>query len=94
VTITVRNHEWMAVGAWVYDNFDAISGVSFLPHSDHTYRQAPYQECGKEVYEAALALMPTALDWSKLSDYELEDTSKGSSTFACAGGSCEVVDLV
>ena len=93
VTITVRENEWMAVGAWVYDNFDAVSGVSFLPHSDHTYRQAPYQECDKETYEKALSIMPSKIDWTKLSDYELEDTSKGTSTFACVGGSCEVVDL-
>ena len=93
VTITVKDDEWMEVGAWVYKNFDEVSGVSFLPHSDHTYQQAPYQECSKREYEDALALMPQKIDWSKLSDYETEDTSKGTSTFACAGGSCEIVDL-
>lgn len=93
VTITVREHEWMAVGAWVYEHFDEVSGVSFLPHSDHTYQQAPYQDCDKETYEKALALMPAKIDWSKLSDYETEDTSKGSQTFACVGGSCEIVDI-
>ena len=94
VTITVRDHEWMAVGAWVYEHFDEVSGVSFLPHSDHTYQQAPYQEVDKETYEKALAAMPPKIDWSKLSAYETEDTSKGTSTFACVGGSCEVVDLL
>jgi ribonucleoside-triphosphate reductase (thioredoxin) len=93
VTVTVRDHEWMEVGAWVYKHFDEVSGVSFLPHSDHTYQQAPYQEVGKREYEDLLALMPARIDWAKLSDYETEDTSKGTSTFACAGGSCEIVDL-
>ena len=93
VTVTVRDHEWMEVGAWVYKYFDEVSGVSFLPHSDHTYQQAPYQECSEREYNDALALMPSRIDWSKLSDYETEDTSKGTSTFACAGGSCEMVDL-
>jgi len=93
ITVTVRDHEWMEVGAWVYKHFDEVSGVSFLPHSDHTYQQAPYQECSEREYLDALALMPERIDWSKLSEYETEDTSKGTSTFACAGGSCEIVDL-
>jgi len=94
VTVTVRDHEWMEVGAWVYKYFDEVSGVSFLPHSDHTYQQAPYQECSEREYNEALALMPSRIDWSKLSEYETEDTSKGTSTFACVGGSCDMVDLV
>lgn len=93
ITVTVRNDEWLEVGAWVYKHFDEVSGVSFLPHSDHTYQQAPYQEVGKETYEKALAVMPDKIDWAKLSEYEFEDTSKGTSTFACSGGSCEIVDL-
>jgi ribonucleoside-diphosphate reductase alpha chain len=93
ITVTVRDHEWMEVGAWVYKHFDEVSGVSFLPHSDHTYQQAPYQEVGKREYEDLLALMPKKIDWSDLRFYELEDTSKGTSTFACSGGSCEIVDL-
>ena len=92
ITVTVRDHEWMEVGAWVYKHFDEVSGVSFLPHSDHTYQQAPYQECSKNDYDALKDLMPPKIDWSRLSDYELEDTSKGTGTFACVG-SCEVVDL-
>ncbi|CAB4124426.1 RTPR, ribonucleoside-triphosphate reductase, adenosylcobalamin-dependent [uncultured Caudovirales phage] len=94
VTITVRDHEWLEVGAWVYKHFDEVSGVSFLPHSDHSYQQAPYQECSKREYEQALELMPKSIDWSKLSEYEFEDTSKGMGTFNCVGGSCEIVDLV
>lgn len=93
ITVTVRDHEWMDVGAWVYKYFDEVSGVSFLPHSDHTYQQAPYQEVGQREYEDLLAIMPPKIDWSKLSDYEKEDTSKGTSTFACVGGACEIVDL-
>ena len=93
VTITVREHEWMEVGAWVYKNFDEISGVSFLPHFEMNYQQLPYQEVGKHDYETLLSVMPERIDWARLSEYETEDTSKGTSTFACAGGSCEMVDL-
>ena len=93
ITVTVRDHEWMEVGAWVYKHFDEVSGISFLPHSDHTYQQAPYQECSEREYLDALVLMPERIDWSKLSEYEFEDTSKGSSTFACVGGVCEIVDI-
>ena len=93
VTITVRDNEWMAVGAFVYDHFDEMSGVSFLPHSDHTYQQAPYQDCTKEEYQALLKQMPKAIDWSVLSEYEKEDSTKSSQTFACTGDVCEVVDI-
>lgn len=93
ITVTVRDHEWMEVGAWVYKYFDEVSGVSFLPHSDHTYQQAPYQEVTEREYLDALAIMPERIDWSKLSEFETEDASKGTSTFACAGGACEIVDL-
>ena len=93
ITVTVRDHEWMEVGAWVYKHFDEVSGVSFLPHSDHTYQQAPYQEVGEREYLDLLAIMPPKIDWAKLSDYETEDTSKGVSTFACVGGACEIVDI-
>ncbi len=93
VTITVREHEWIEVGAWVYSNFNEIGGVSFLPHSDHTYRQAPYQECGKEEYEKMSKLMPKNIDWDKLSEYEKEDNTIGSQELACSGNSCELVDM-
>lgn len=93
ITITVREHEWMEVGAWVYKHFDEVSGVSFLPHSDHTYKQAPYQDCTKEEYEAFLEKMPKTVDWSLLSNYEKEDKTVGSQTYACSGNVCEVVDL-
>jgi ribonucleoside-diphosphate reductase alpha chain len=94
VTISVRDSEWMAVGAFVYEHFDEMSGVSFLPHSDHTYQQAPYQDCTKEQYEEMLALMPDSIDWEELNDYESEDNTVSMQTMACSGDSCEIVDLV
>ena len=93
VTINVKKDEWFEVGAFVYKHFDEMSGVSFLPFSEHTYQQAPYQDCDKETYESALAAMPASLDWDKLSDYEQEDNTAGSQTLACSGDSCEIVDL-
>jgi ribonucleoside-diphosphate reductase alpha chain len=93
VTISVRDHEWMEVGAFVYKHFDEMSGVSFLPHSDHTYQQAPYQECEATDYHELLELMPKAIDWSELSEYENEDNTAGSQTMACSGDTCEIVDL-
>jgi ribonucleoside-diphosphate reductase alpha chain len=93
VTITVRDNEWMEVGAWVFKHFDEVSGISFLPHSDHSYQQAPYQEVSERDYKELLAVMPASIDWSKLSDFETEDTSKGTSTFACVGGNCDMVDI-
>jgi ribonucleoside-diphosphate reductase alpha chain len=96
ITVTVKEHEWPAVGAWVFDQFDSISGVSFLPHSDHSYRQAPYQECTEEEYEAMKLRMPPKIDWTELSLYEQEDNTTGMQSLACSSGdgSCEVVDLV
>ena len=93
VTITVKEHEWPIVGGWVYENFDEVSGISFLPHSDHSYRQAPYQDCTKEEYEELLTQLPTDIDWSRLGEYEKEDNTSGTQTFACSGDSCEIVDL-
>jgi ribonucleoside-diphosphate reductase alpha chain len=93
VTITVRENEWLDVGAWVYRHFDEVSGISFLPHSDHSYKQAPYQECSKAEYERMLEIMPTTIDWSGLSDFEKDDATKGSQTMACSSGVCELVDL-
>jgi ribonucleoside-triphosphate reductase len=93
VTINVRKDEWFEVGAFVYKHFDEMSGVSFLPYNEHTYQQAPYQECGKSDYEMLLSLMPKRIDWARLSEYEKEDTTKSSQTFACSGEVCEIVDL-
>jgi len=94
VTISVRKHEWLDVGAFVYKHFDEMSGVSFLPHSDHTYQQAPYQDCDKGEYQRLLKLMPKSIDWTKLSEYEQEDNTVSMQTMACSGDSCEIVDLV
>lgn len=94
VTINVRKDEWVEVGAFVYKHFDEMSGVSFLPYSEHTYQQAPYQEVDKAVYEERKSAMPASIDWSKLSSYEVEDNTAGSQTLACSGDSCEIVDLV
>lgn len=93
ITVTVKEHEWMEVGAWVYKHFDEVSGISFLPYADHSYQQAPYQDCTKEEYEALLAKMPKNVEWSMLQNYEKEDQTVGNQTFACSGDKCEVVDL-
>ena len=94
VTINVRSSEWFSVGAFVYEHFDEMSGVSFLPYNEHTYQQAPYQEVGKSEYQELLDIMPSSIDWSLLSEYESEDNTAGSQTLACSGDSCEIVDLV
>jgi ribonucleoside-diphosphate reductase alpha chain len=93
VTISVRDSEWLDVGAFVYKHFDEMSGVSFLPHSDHTYQQAPYQDCSENEYKELLKLMPKRIDWSKLSEYEQEDNTVAMQTMACSGDVCEIVDL-
>jgi ribonucleoside-diphosphate reductase alpha chain len=94
VTINVRNDEWFEVGAFVYKHFDEMSGVSFLPFDEHTYQQAPYQDCSKTDYKTLLSCMPDAINWEDLSGYEKEDNTAGSQTLACSGDSCEIVDLV
>ena len=93
VTVSVRDNEWMEVGAFVFKHFDEMSGVSFLPHSDHTYQQAPYQDCTEEEYNSMLDKFVYDIDWNSLDDYEKEDTTAGSQTFACSGDSCEIVDI-
>jgi ribonucleoside-triphosphate reductase len=93
ITVSVKEDEWVGVGAWVWEHFDEVSGVSFLPFSDHTYKQAPYQDCTVEEYKELLASMPQDVDWSRLGEYEQEDNTAGTQTFACSGNSCEVVDL-
>ena len=92
-TVSVREHEWLEVGAWVYEHFDEISGVSFLPHSEHVYQQAPYQDITKEEYLDAIKLMPQHIDWAELSNYEEEDNTTGSQELACSSGVCEIVDI-
>jgi ribonucleoside-triphosphate reductase len=94
ITVSVKEDEWMEVGAWVYKNFDEVSGISFLPHSEHTYKQAPYQEISKEEYEALAAQMPKNIRWEDLSFYETEDGTSTNATLACSSdGNCELVDI-
>ena len=90
VTISVKEEEWLQVGSWVYDNFKYMSGVSFLPFAEHTYKQAPYQDCTKQEYEMLLKSMPAAVDWEKLSEYEQTDMTIGAQELACAAGFCEI----
>ena len=93
VTISVREEEWMEVGAFVYKYFDEMSGVSFLPHSEHTYQQAPYQEVDKDTYKMVLQTMPERIDWAGLSEYEKDDNTIAMQTMACSGDVCEIVDI-
>ena len=106
MTINVKKDEWFEVGAFVYKNFDEMSGVSFLPYNEHTYQQAPYQEVDKtepvydsqgniqlHSYESLLEMMPERIDWLKLQDYEKEDTTVSMQTMACSGDVCEIVDI-
>ena len=86
-------HEWVEVGNWCYSNFDSLSGISFLPFSDHSYRQAPYQDSTKEEYKKLCADMPDAIDWKEFDNYEKEDNTKASQELACSAGVCEVVDI-
>jgi ribonucleoside-diphosphate reductase alpha chain len=93
VTINVKKDEWFEVGAFVYEHFDEMSGVSFLPYNEHTYQQAPYQSCTRDDYKKLSKIMPKSIDWAKLSEYEKEDTTASSQTFACTGDVCEIVDI-
>ena len=94
ITVSVKDDEWMEVGAWVYKHFDEVSGISFLPHSDHSYKQAPYQEVTETEYLELLAKMPSNIRWEDLSFYETEDGTSGTQTLACTSdGNCEIVDI-
>jgi ribonucleoside-diphosphate reductase alpha chain len=94
VTITVKEEEWPEVGSWVWEHFDSISGISFLPFSDHTYRQAPYQDCTKQEYQELTKEIPQNVDWGELSKFEEIDYTVGSQELACsADGGCEIVDI-
>ena len=93
VTISVKEEEWVPVGAWCWENFEYLSGVSFLPFSDHTYQQAPYQDIDEKTYKKLAKNMPTNIDWDKLQDFEKEDNTKGSQELACTAGVCELVDI-
>ena len=89
ITVYVREDEWMKVGAWVYENFDDIIGVSFLPYSDHTYKQAPYQEITEEEYNNLIENFPKSIEWSEL--VENTDVTEGSQELACVSGACDII---
>ena len=91
ITVYVKEHEWLEVGAWVYKNFDVMSGVSFLPHSEHSYKQAPYQEVNENTYKEWLKKTPKNINWRDLTNYEKEDTTTSSKELACTAGACEIV---
>ena len=93
VTISVKEKEWVSVGAWCWDNFNYLSGVSFLPHTDHSYKQAPYQDVDQTEYNSLMKQMPKDIDWSKLSDIEKEDTTTGTQELSCTAAVCELVDI-
>jgi ribonucleoside-triphosphate reductase len=93
VTIYVKPDEWEEVGNWVYDNFDEVSGISFLPHSEHTYQQAPYQDITADEYNEWVKRMPQDVDWDMLSSYELEDSTTGTQELSCTAGQCDIVDI-
>lgn len=93
ITVSVREDEWMEVGAWVYKNFDDVSGISFLPYSEHSYKQAPYQEISKDEYDRFVKIMPDLIQWDLLSMYETEDGTTGTQALACTSSDCELVDI-
>ncbi len=93
ITVTVRENEWLEVGAWVYKHFDEISGISFLPFDEHIYKQAPYQDCDKKEYLDLKKKMPSTINWERLAEYEKEDTTTGTQDLACSAGVCEIVDI-
>jgi ribonucleoside-diphosphate reductase alpha chain len=94
ITVSVSDEEWPEVGAWVYKHFDEMSGVSFLPKFEHTYQQAPYQDCTEEEYNQMFLTMPAFIDWDELGQFEKsEDTTRGTQTLSCTGDYCEIVDI-
>ena len=93
VTVNVKEDEWIEAANWVYENWDDVGGISFLPYDTGTYKQAPYAECDETTYKQFYFDTPKAIDWSLLSVYETEDTTTGSQTLSCTAGNCEVVDV-
>ena len=93
ITVSVKEDEWLGIPNFVYQNFDSMSGISFLPMTEHTYKQAPYQDVSKEKWEEALLSMPKEVYWESFAHYETEDRTTGSQEFACTANSCEIVDF-
>jgi ribonucleoside-diphosphate reductase alpha chain len=91
ITVYVKDSEWIDVASWVYKNFDIIGGVTFLPYDGGTYKQVPYREITEEEYNEFQKLMPTNVDWSKISEYENDDRTTSAKELACMSGtSCEL----
>ena len=90
-TISVRENEWFEVGSWVWNNFDKISGVSFLPYADHSYQQAPYQEITEKEYDEWMDKTVHEIDWNLITNYEKEDMTENTKELACTAGACEIV---
>jgi len=93
VTINYTDENYLAIGQWVYDNWDWVSGISFLPKSDHVYNQAPFEAISEKNYLELSKFIPNSIDWSELSNWEIEDTTVNSHSLACVNGSCETVDI-
>ena len=93
ITVYYTDKEFMDIGGWIWNNFDSVSGISFLPHSEHSYRQAPYEEITEEEFNKLVEQMPKNINWEELALYESDDNTSGSQQLACSGGVCEVVDL-
>ena len=93
ITVSVEEDKWLEVASFVYNNFDSMSGVSFLPMSKHSYKQAPYQDISKTEWAKVVETMPANVSWDALADYEKEDNTTGTQEFACTAGACEVVDF-
>jgi ribonucleoside-diphosphate reductase alpha chain len=89
ITVYYSDDEFLEIGAWLYKHFDDISGISFLPRSEHTYKQAPYEEINEEMYEDMKAKMPE-LNWGLLGSYEQADMTEGQQTLACTAGGCDI----
>ena len=87
ITVYYRDDEFLTIGNWMYNRFDEVSGVSFLPYSDHTYQQAPYEAINKDQYNELLKLQPKIVDWDIV---EESDVTEGSQELACVGGACEL----
>lgn len=93
ITVSVKENEWIEVANWVYENWDDVGGISFLPFSDHTYKQAPYEDCDETTFNQFFYDMPNEINWQMLSVYETEDTTTGTQTLSCTAANCEIVDV-
>lgn len=91
-TVYYKDSEFLEIGQWIYNNFDDVSGVSFLPFSEHSYQQAPYEEITEQAYLEGVKSMPTDIDWDLVK--ETEDNTEGAQTLACVGNLCEFVDSI